>query len=76
MIGHVWHMTDFGAHNTLFIIIIEFYELNLIDIKMPNMNGYELLDVIRSNIKTQLIPVILLSAENDEDSKIKGNLIF
>ncbi|CAG8446781.1 3527_t:CDS:2 [Scutellospora calospora] len=39
---------------------------------MPNMNGYELLDAIRSNVKTQLIPVILLSAKAGEDSKIRG----
>jgi CheY-like chemotaxis protein len=39
---------------------------------MPNMNGYELLDALRSDVKTQLIPVILLSARASEDSKIKG----
>ncbi|CAG8437605.1 11680_t:CDS:2 [Scutellospora calospora] len=39
---------------------------------MPNMNGYELLDELRSNKKTQFIPVILLSAKADVESKIKG----
>ncbi|KAF0532045.1 protein-histidine kinase [Gigaspora margarita] len=47
-------------------------DLILSDIMMPNMNGYELLDVLRSNAKTRLIPVILLSAKADEDSKIEG----
>ncbi|KAF0428234.1 protein-histidine kinase [Gigaspora margarita] len=47
-------------------------DLILSDIMMPNMNGYELLDVLRSNVKTQLIPVILLSAKASEDSKIQG----
>ncbi|RIB06139.1 hypothetical protein C2G38_538757 [Gigaspora rosea] len=47
-------------------------DLVISDIMMPNMNGYELLDVIRSNIKTRLIPVILLSAKASEESKIKG----
>ncbi|KAF0559595.1 protein-histidine kinase [Gigaspora margarita] len=36
------------------------------------MNGYELLEVLRSNVKTRLIPVILLSAKAGEESKIKG----
>ncbi|KAF0421112.1 protein-histidine kinase [Gigaspora margarita] len=36
------------------------------------MDGYELLDVSRSDIKTLMIPVILLSANACEDSKIKG----
>ncbi|CAG8468323.1 7750_t:CDS:2 [Scutellospora calospora] len=39
---------------------------------MPNMNGYELLDVLRSNEKTQLIPIILLSAKASENSKVTG----
>ncbi|RIB04242.1 hypothetical protein C2G38_2254476 [Gigaspora rosea] len=47
-------------------------DLILSDIMLPNMNGYELLGVLRSNTKTQLIPIILLSAKADEDSKIKG----
>ncbi|RIB17953.1 hypothetical protein C2G38_2185983 [Gigaspora rosea] len=47
-------------------------DLILSDVMLPNMNGYELLDALRSNTKTRLIPVILLSAKADEDSKIKG----
>ncbi|RIB20586.1 hypothetical protein C2G38_2178990 [Gigaspora rosea] len=47
-------------------------DLILSDIMMPNMNGYELLNVLRSNVKTQLIPVILLSAKAGEDSMIEG----
>ncbi|RIB11042.1 hypothetical protein C2G38_2204448 [Gigaspora rosea] len=47
-------------------------DLVLSDIMMPNMNGYELLDILRSNIKTQLIPVILLSAKASENSNVKG----
>ncbi|RIB25337.1 CheY-like superfamily, partial [Gigaspora rosea] len=42
------------------------------DIMMPNMDGYELLNVLRSDVKTQLIPVILLSAKASETSKIQG----
>ncbi|RIB06885.1 hypothetical protein C2G38_478040 [Gigaspora rosea] len=47
-------------------------DLVLSDVTMPNMNGYELLDVLRSNVNTQLIPIILLSAKAGEDSKVKG----
>ncbi|RIB29039.1 hypothetical protein C2G38_2028027 [Gigaspora rosea] len=47
-------------------------DLVLSDIMMPNMNGYELLEVLRSNVKTRIIPVILLSAKAGEESKIKG----
>ncbi|RIB20668.1 hypothetical protein C2G38_2303194 [Gigaspora rosea] len=47
-------------------------DLILSDITMPNMNGYELLNALRSNAKTQEIPVILLSAKAGEDSMIEG----
>ncbi|KAF0475485.1 protein-histidine kinase [Gigaspora margarita] len=47
-------------------------DLILSDIMMPNMDGYKLLNVLRSDIKTQLIPVILLSAKASETSKIQG----
>ncbi|KAF0427532.1 protein-histidine kinase [Gigaspora margarita] len=36
------------------------------------MNGYELLNALRSNAKTREIPVILLSAKAGEDSIIEG----
>ena len=48
------------------------YDIAFLDIMMPNMNGYELLNVLRSNVKTQLIPVIILSAKAGEDSMIEG----
>ncbi|RIB16859.1 hypothetical protein C2G38_2188831 [Gigaspora rosea] len=47
-------------------------DLILSDIMMPNMNGYELLTVLRSNVKTRLVPIILLSARAGEESKIEG----
>ncbi|RIB04500.1 hypothetical protein C2G38_675830 [Gigaspora rosea] len=47
-------------------------DLILSDVMMPNMNGYELLNRLRSDVKTQLIPIILLSANASETSKIEG----
>ena len=40
---------------------------------MPNMNGYELLTALRNDPKTQMIPVILLSALTGEAS-VEGKL--
>ncbi|RIB19429.1 histidine kinase-like ATPase [Gigaspora rosea] len=47
-------------------------DLILSDIMMPNMDGYGLLNMLRFDVKTQLIPVILLSAKASETSKIQG----
>ncbi|KAF0541188.1 PAS domain S-box protein [Gigaspora margarita] len=43
-------------------------DLILSDVMMPNINGYELVKMIRSNIKTRLIPFILLTAKAYETS--------
>lgn len=47
-------------------------ELVISDIMMPEMNGLDLCKEIKSNIEYSHIPIILLTAKNDLDSKIKG----
>ncbi|MCO7224499.1 ATP-binding protein [Pleionea sp. CnH1-48] len=42
------------------------------DIMMPSMDGFELLQRIRSNEITSHIPVILLTAKTDAQSRLKG----
>lgn len=42
------------------------------DLMMPNMDGFELCEKIKSNIKTSHIPVILLTAKVDDETKFKG----
>ncbi len=42
------------------------------DIMMPEMDGLELCKHIKANIETSHIPVILLTAKNDLDSKVEG----
>ncbi len=46
--------------------------LLLTDLKMPEMDGYDLLNALRSNPETQLTPFILLAAKVDEDASIKS----
>jgi YesN/AraC family two-component response regulator len=42
------------------------------DILMPGMDGFELLEKVKSNPQTEHIPVILLTAKTMMDSKLKG----
>ncbi len=46
--------------------------LILLDVQMPEMNGYELCEVIKSNPETADIPIIFLSANNDSSAKQKA----
>ena len=56
------------------LTIIKEYRPNLIisDIMMPIMRGDELCKIVKSNIETSHIPVILLTALNDEKSILEG----
>ena len=42
------------------------------DIMMPQMNGYEVTKILRKEEKTSHIPIILLTALNTQESRIKG----
>jgi len=46
--------------------------LILLDIRMPEMNGYEVCRQLKSNLRTAHIPVIFLSAADDVTDKVEG----
>ena len=46
--------------------------LILLDIAMPDMDGYEAIKIIKSNNRFMDIPVIFLSSMNDEESERRG----
>jgi len=46
--------------------------LILLDIEMPEMNGYEVLKILKGKEDTMHIPVIFLTAKDDFDSESKG----
>jgi len=48
------------------------FDLILLDIKMPGIDGFEVCKVIRSQPRMENVPIIFLSAESDRESIIKG----
>lgn len=50
----------------------EWPDLIVSDVMMPEMDGYELCHRVKNNIQTSHIPVVLLTACNTVDQKIKG----
>ncbi|RMF92330.1 MAG: diguanylate cyclase [Candidatus Schekmanbacteria bacterium] len=47
-------------------------DLILLDIIMPEINGYEVCRTIKNNKKTAEIPIIMVTSLNDEESKYKS----
>ncbi|MBE9226063.1 response regulator [Phormidium sp. LEGE 05292] len=47
-------------------------ELILLDVRMPEMDGYEVCSILKANPATCHIPVIFLSALNDVNDKVKA----
>jgi putative two-component system response regulator len=46
--------------------------LILLDIEMPEMDGYEAIRILKADAKLADIPVIFLTAKSDEDSELDG----
>jgi len=47
-------------------------DLIILDLMLPGMDGYEVLQRLRSDERTQSIPVILLTARREEEERVKG----
>lgn len=48
------------------------FDLILLDVMMPNMNGWDTLKAIRNSEKTKHIPIIMLTAVNEEQKMVSG----
>lgn len=46
--------------------------LILLDVEMPVMDGYEVIEILKNDEKTKHIPVIFLTVKIDPESEIKG----
>jgi len=80
MANNLFHVTD-GEEALEFIFAtgkyvtqsdgINFPKLVLLDIKMPKVNGMEVLEKIKSDERTKSIPVVILtSSKEDPDIKV------
>lgn len=48
------------------------FDMVLLDVMMPNMDGWETLKTIRNNKKLENLPIIMITALNEEQKEISG----
>jgi putative two-component system response regulator len=48
------------------------FDLVLLDVMMPHLNGFQVCEKIKSNPETYLIPVVLITALSDKQDRIEG----
>ena len=51
-------------------------DLILLDIMMPRMDGFEVLQALKKDPKTMAIPVVMLTAKGDDLSKLQASRMY
>ena len=70
--GSFTHKYINDGRNIISILEKESIDLILLDILMPNISGYEVCNLIRSDNRFCEIPIIFLSASNSKKDVVKG----
>jgi DNA-binding response OmpR family regulator len=60
----------YSAREALRIVEQSIPDVILVDIMMPGVNGYELCQALRENVRTKHTPIIILSAKGQMNDKL------
>jgi type II secretory ATPase GspE/PulE/Tfp pilus assembly ATPase PilB-like protein len=50
-------------------------DMAILDLKMPGMDGFAVCDQLRKDIRTAFLPILMLTANSDQENRTKGYLI-
>ncbi len=65
-------LTAASGEEALAIVPVQAPDLILLDVMMPDMDGYEVAGKIKGNIATKNIPIIMLTALDDRNARMLG----
>ncbi len=65
-------ITASSARDALDMMKIKLPELILLDVYMPEMDGFELCEILKSDVNTKDIPIVFISAGMSNEDKVKG----
>lgn len=65
-------VTATGGREALIKVGSEHPDLVLLDVMMPDMNGYEVCRSLRANPATAMLPVVMVTALDAGDERVKG----
>ncbi len=68
--GH-WPVTAASGPEALAMLAGQPFDLILLDLMMPEMDGYEVLSRLKADPATQRLPVIMISAQDQMDSIVR-----
>jgi signal transduction histidine kinase len=65
-------LSALGGKEGLDLALAHQPDVMLLDMKMPGMDGFEVLKLLRENPETQDLPVIFLTADNDRENLVRA----
>lgn len=68
--GYLGFESTTDSTNAFNLILTSRPDVVLLDINMPEVNGVDLLKLIRANPVTKQLPVLILTAESDKETKV------
>ena len=65
-------LSAYNGREALDIVFREIPDIVLLDVMMPDINGYQVCEQIKSSEKTRFIPVVLVTALSGREDRLRG----
>lgn len=67
--------TASNGHEALASVEQEIPDLVVLDVMMPGIDGFEVCERLRQNLRTAFVPILMLTRNSDEAHRTKGSVV-